>query len=59
MKRLAIGAAVLALGLAGCSRNNIEAVNLANEGDKVKGTNLDEAISKYEIDADAEAPWLR
>jgi tetratricopeptide (TPR) repeat protein len=32
----------------GCSRNNIEAVNLANEGDQVKGSNLDEAISKYE-----------
>jgi tetratricopeptide (TPR) repeat protein len=32
----------------GCSRNNIEAVNLANEGDKAKATNIDEAISKYE-----------
>src|ERR1700678_2872646 len=32
----------------GCSRNNIEAVNLANEGDQAKGSNLDEAISKYE-----------
>jgi tetratricopeptide (TPR) repeat protein len=38
---------LLALPL-GCSRNNIEAVNLANEGDKVKGSNLDDAISKYE-----------
>ena len=35
-------------GCAACSRNNIEAVNLANEGDQAKGTNLDEAISKYE-----------
>ncbi len=35
-------------GLAACSRNNIEAVNLANEGDKSKGVNVDEAISKYE-----------
>jgi tetratricopeptide (TPR) repeat protein len=32
----------------GCSRNNIEAVNLANEGDKLKNGNIDEAISKYE-----------
>jgi tetratricopeptide (TPR) repeat protein len=38
---------LLALPL-GCSRNIIEAVNLANEGDKVKGSNLDDAISKYE-----------
>jgi tetratricopeptide (TPR) repeat protein len=34
--------------LTACSRNNIEAVNLANEGDKDKATNLDGAISKYE-----------
>lgn len=42
--------AIAALGLlvAGCSRNNIEAVNLAIEGDKAKSNNLDEAISKYE-----------
>src|SRR5688572_12107107 len=33
---------------AGCSRNNIEAVNLANEGDKERATNMDGAISKYE-----------
>ena len=39
---------LLGLGTAGCSRNNIEAVNLANEGDQAKGSNLDEAISKYE-----------
>jgi tetratricopeptide (TPR) repeat protein len=32
----------------GCSRNNIEAVNLANEGDGLKGSNPEEAISKYE-----------
>src|SRR5580692_1462753 len=38
---------LLALPL-GCSRNNIEAVNLANEGDQAKSSNLDEAISKYE-----------
>src|SRR5580704_8289311 len=38
----------LAFGAAACSRNNIEAVNLANDGDQARGTNLDEAISKYE-----------
>lgn len=32
----------------GCSRNNIEAVNLAIEADKSKATDLDGAISKYE-----------
>ncbi|MBL8607394.1 MAG: tetratricopeptide repeat protein [Myxococcales bacterium] len=37
-----------ALATGGCSRNNIEAVNLAIEADKVKSTNVDEAISKYE-----------
>jgi tetratricopeptide (TPR) repeat protein len=36
------------LGAAGCSRNNIEAVNLANEGDKARSTDIDSAISKYE-----------
>ncbi len=42
--------AVSALAIFGsaCSRNNIEAVNLANEGDKEKSTNVDGAISKYE-----------
>ncbi len=35
-------------GSAACSRNSIEAVNLANEGDKDKATNIDGAISKYE-----------
>jgi tetratricopeptide (TPR) repeat protein len=34
--------------LSACSRNNIEAVNLANEGDREKDTNPDAAISKYE-----------
>jgi tetratricopeptide (TPR) repeat protein len=38
----------IVLGAAACSRNNIEAVNLANDGDQAKSTNLDEAISKYE-----------
>jgi tetratricopeptide (TPR) repeat protein len=34
--------------LSGCSRDNIDAVNLSIEGDKVKSTNPEEAISKYE-----------
>jgi tetratricopeptide (TPR) repeat protein len=38
----------IALAALSCSRNNIEAVNLANEGDKARSTNVDEAISKYE-----------
>ena len=32
----------------GCSRNAIDAINLANEGDKSKATAPDEALSKYE-----------
>jgi tetratricopeptide (TPR) repeat protein len=54
MKRVMFGAAVLAMSgafavaSAGCSRNNIEAVNLAIEGDKEKSSNIDGAISKYE-----------
>src|SRR5208282_6276509 len=46
--RIAATVALIAASLAGCSRNNIEAVNLANEGDQVKGSNPEEAISKYE-----------
>ena len=53
MKRVTLGAAfALTLAIAsinvGCSRNNIEAVNLANEGDKAKSGDIDTAISKYE-----------
>ena len=56
MKTVTLGAAIATLALstalatlgAGCSRNNIEAVNLANEGDKAKATDIDTAISKYE-----------
>ncbi len=49
MKRMiGVLVALTPLMLAGCSRNNIEAVNLANEGDKAKGTDIDTAISKYE-----------
>lgn len=51
MKRVlgtvAVLASLLVTGTA-CSRNNIEAVNLANEGDKERDTNIDGAISKYE-----------
>ncbi len=51
MKRI-IGALALisslSLSVAGCSRNNIEAVNLANEADKARSTDMDGAISKYE-----------
>jgi tetratricopeptide (TPR) repeat protein len=32
----------------GCSRNDIEAVNLSNEGDKAKASNPDDALSKYQ-----------
>ena len=52
MKRLTFGICAAALlsafSATGCSRNNIEAVNLANEGDKARGTDIDSAISKYE-----------
>jgi tetratricopeptide (TPR) repeat protein len=45
---LAAAALFTTLSTTACSRNNIEAVNLANEGDKEKDTNPDGAISKYE-----------
>ncbi|MGH7280920.1 MAG: tetratricopeptide repeat protein [Polyangiaceae bacterium] len=50
MKTLAkvVGSALLLVAASGCSRNNIEAVNLANEGDKERGADVDSAISKYE-----------
>jgi tetratricopeptide (TPR) repeat protein len=53
----------VALAAAGCSRNNIEAVNLANEGDQAKNANLEEAISKYEqatkLDSDNARIWWK
>jgi tetratricopeptide (TPR) repeat protein len=56
-------ALVVAVASAACSRNNIEAVNLANEGDQAKGSNLDEAISKYEqatkLDPDSARIWWK
>jgi tetratricopeptide (TPR) repeat protein len=55
--------AAIALGVVACSRNNIEAVNLANEGDQAKGSNLDEAISKYDqatkLDASNPRIWWK
>lgn len=51
MKRVlgtVLAVAALAVGSAGCSRNSIEAVNLANEGDRDRAANIDSAISKYE-----------
>lgn len=56
MKRVTFFGAAIALTISasisafatGCSRNNIEAVNLSNEADKAKSTDLDGAISKYE-----------
>jgi len=56
-------ALVVAVASAACSRNNIEAVNLANEGDQAKGSNLEEAISKYEqatkLDPDSARIWWK
>ena len=45
-----IFAGALAVGLAtsGCSRDHIEAINLANEGDRAVKVNVGGAIQKYE-----------
>src|SRR5579863_4493404 len=52
-----------AFAAAACSRNNIEAVNLANEGDQAKNANLEEAISKYDqatkLDPDNARIWWK
>ena len=51
MKRVlgtVLAVSALVISSSACSRNNIEAVNLANEGDRDKATNIDGAISKYE-----------
>jgi tetratricopeptide (TPR) repeat protein len=59
--KVLVVAAALAVGA--CSRNNIEAVNLANEGDQAKNANLEEAISKYEqatkLDPDNARIWWK
>ena len=51
LKRAAVSM-VFALGVAtlgtGCSRDHIEAINLANEGDKAVAVNVEGAIQKYE-----------
>jgi tetratricopeptide (TPR) repeat protein len=47
-KLMVVAVATTVALTAGCSRNNIEAVNLANEGDKARESNPDDAISKYE-----------
>jgi len=67
MSATQVTATVLAvfLGLAGvaCSRNAIEAVNLAIDGDKAKSSNLEDAISKYDqatkIDPDNARIWWK
>ena len=55
--------ALAAVTVAACSRNNIEAVNLANEGDQARGANIDEAISKYDqatkLDPDNARIWWK
>jgi tetratricopeptide (TPR) repeat protein len=52
-----------AIAATACSRNNIEAVNLANEGDKSKNANLEDAISKYDqatkLDPDNARIWWK
>jgi len=54
---------VTVLLVTACSRNNIEAVNLANEGDQAKGSSIDEAISKYDqatkLDPDNTRIWWK
>jgi tetratricopeptide (TPR) repeat protein len=45
---LSLLAVVSASSVTSCSRNAIEAVNLSNEADKVRESNPEEAISKYE-----------
>jgi len=62
IKNLVLTAAT-ALVATACSRNNIEAVNLANEGDQAKSANIDEAISKYDqatkLDPDNARIWWK
>jgi tetratricopeptide (TPR) repeat protein len=62
-KKVLLVVATTSLAAFGCSRNNIEAVNLANEGDQSKSSNVDEAISKYDqatrLDADNARIWWK
>ncbi|MGO9839513.1 MAG: tetratricopeptide repeat protein [Polyangiaceae bacterium] len=63
MSKKPVFALAVVLATAACSRNNIEAVNLANEGDKARDANLDEAISKYDqatkLDPDNTRIWWK
>jgi tetratricopeptide (TPR) repeat protein len=43
-----IGLALALVSTASCSRNGIEAINLANEGDQSVKVNVENAIAKYE-----------
>jgi tetratricopeptide (TPR) repeat protein len=43
-----VAGSVVALSSAGCSRDHIEAINLANEGDQMVKVNVEGAIQKYE-----------
>ncbi len=58
-----VAVAGAALLVTACSRNNIEAVNLANEGDGERKTDVDGAISKYEqatkLDPDNARIWWK
>jgi tetratricopeptide (TPR) repeat protein len=62
-KPLVFAAMVLASAASACSRNNIEAVNLANEGDQDRTSNIDGAISKYDqatkLDPDNTRIWWK
>ena len=46
--KLASLAAGIVITMAGCSRDHIEAINLANEGDRSVKVNVEGAIQKYE-----------
>lgn len=43
-----VSCGLLGVALSGCSRDHIEAINLANQGDKSVKVNVDGAIQKYE-----------
>jgi len=45
---IGLGLILASTATLGCSRNTIEAINLANEADKQKDVDVDGAISKYE-----------
>jgi tetratricopeptide (TPR) repeat protein len=58
-----VALAATVFSTAACSRNNIEAVNLAIEGDKAKDANIEEAVSKYDqatkLDPDNTRIWWK